>query len=217
MATYNGHQEDSNGNILLPTPHSMAYIEFGTTATKAYARGDLLVFQNQLCQASSVISIGDTLAIGTNVLTTSLSNQLSNIRVYVSNSDNKIHFVDHAGADSVLPFNKASGDVAGGEGFEINKIKIESPYEDSVYYGASVTFSCLLTDPNAKGVSIARSGNVGSNNPFFPGTNVRKYKSMDGRVYFLVGDPTSTFSFRLACAPTGINNLLSMQVHYLTW
>lgn len=217
MATYNGHQEDSNGNILLPTPHSMAYIEFGTTATRAYSKGELLVFENQLCQTSQVITEGTTLELGTNVLSTTLSNQLSNIRVYVSNSDNKIHFVDHAGADSVLPFNKASGAVAGGEGFEINQLRLSSPVEDGAVYGSDLQFVCKLTDPNAKGVSIARSGNVGSNNPYFKGQNVTKVKAMDGRVYFLVGDPTSEFKFRFCTAPGGINNILSMQVHYEVW
>lgn len=212
MATYNGHQEDSNGNILLPTPHSMAYIEMGTTATRAYAKGELLVFQEQLCQANATITEGTTLTLGTNVLSTSLSSQLSNIRVYVSNSDNKIHFVDHAGADSALPFNKASGDVAGGDGFEINKISMGADSN-----GGYATFTMKLTDPNATGVSIARSGSAGTNNPLTKGSNVTKQKLMDGRIYLLVGDPTSEFKFSFNVAQGGTNNMLSILKHSETW
>lgn len=109
MATYQGTFEDSNGNVLLNTPHSYAYIESGTTATRSYTKGDLFVFKNQLCQANADISTGATLTIGGNVLATSVANQLSNINVYVGQDDNKLHFVDHAGADSVLPFSSAKG------------------------------------------------------------------------------------------------------------
>lgn len=110
MATLQGTFEDSSGNVLLNTPHSYAYIESGTTATKAYAKGDLLVFKNQLCQANSAISTGTTLTIGGNVTSTTVANQLSNINVYVG-SDQKLHFVDHAGADSVLPFSSGKDTV----------------------------------------------------------------------------------------------------------
>lgn len=108
MATLQGTFEDASGNVLLNTPHSYAYIESGSTATKAYAKGDLLVFRSQLCQASTAISTGTTLTMGGNVTSTTVANQLSNINVYVG-SDKKLHFVDHAGADSVLPFNAAKG------------------------------------------------------------------------------------------------------------
>lgn len=110
MATLQGTFEDASGNVLLNTPHSYAYIESGSTATKAYAKGDLLVFRNQLCQANYAISTGSTLSIGGNVSSTTVANQLSNINVYVGN-DQKLHFVDHAGADSVLPFSSGKDKV----------------------------------------------------------------------------------------------------------
>lgn len=78
MATYLGHQEDSSGNILLPTPHSMAtQIEFGTTASQAYAKGAYVVFNNRLCKASTAIASGDTLAIGTNLVQCSIGSELN--------------------------------------------------------------------------------------------------------------------------------------------
>ena len=68
MATYNGHQEDSSGNILLPTAHSFAAtIETGTTASQAYTKGTYLIFNNRLCRATTAIAGGNTLAIGTNL------------------------------------------------------------------------------------------------------------------------------------------------------
>ena len=110
MANLNGTFEDASGNLILNTPHSYAYIETGTTATKAYAKGDLMVFKNQLCQATTAISTGTTLSLNSNVVSTSVANQLSNIKVYVGN-DNKLHFVDHAGADSVLPFSSGKDTI----------------------------------------------------------------------------------------------------------
>lgn len=78
MATYLGHQEDSSGNILLPTPHSMAtQIEFGTKASQAYAKGAYVVFNNRLCKASKAIASGDTLAIGTNLVQCSIGSELN--------------------------------------------------------------------------------------------------------------------------------------------
>ena len=78
MATYLGHQENSSGNILLPTPHSMAtQIEFGTTASQAYAKGAYVVFNNRLCKASTAIASGDTLAIGTNLVQCSIGSELN--------------------------------------------------------------------------------------------------------------------------------------------
>ena len=78
MATYLGHQEDSSGNILLPTPHSMAtQIEFGTTASQAYAKGAYIVFNNRLCKASTAIASGNTLAIGTNLVQCSIGSELN--------------------------------------------------------------------------------------------------------------------------------------------
>ena len=78
MATYLGHQEDSSGNILLPTPHSMAtQIEFGTTASQAYAKGAYVVFNNRLCKASTAIASGATLAIGTNLVQCSIGSELN--------------------------------------------------------------------------------------------------------------------------------------------
>lgn len=67
MATYNGQMQDSSSNILLPTPHSMATIETGTTASQAYAIGDSLVYNNQLCKVTKAIASGDALTIGTNI------------------------------------------------------------------------------------------------------------------------------------------------------
>mgnify|MGYP003310833540 CR=1 FL=1 len=50
MATYNGHFEDSSGNILLPIPSgAAATVETGSTASQAYTVGSFLYFNNRLC------------------------------------------------------------------------------------------------------------------------------------------------------------------------
>lgn len=114
MATYLGHQEDSSGNILLPTPHSMAtQIEFGTTASQAYAKGAYVVFNNRLCKASTAIASGDTLAIGTNLVQCSIGSELNShlqapngSEFYFDYKDNKPGFYPSASkvASEFVPF-----------------------------------------------------------------------------------------------------------------
>ena len=66
MSNYNGQFQDSSANILLATPHSYANIE-GSTASQAYVKGQMLVYNNRLCQVIAPISSGNTLTIGTNI------------------------------------------------------------------------------------------------------------------------------------------------------
>ena len=98
---YQGFEKDQLENILLPTTHSIADIEYTSTASKAYQVGDLMVFNNQLCQVAQTIASGGTITLGTNVLSTMVSEQLANIRVYVD-GNSKLHFVDHTGRDTEL-------------------------------------------------------------------------------------------------------------------
>ena len=87
MATYNGHNEDSSGNILLNIGNGMtATVELGSTASQAYTKGAYLFFNNRLCKASSAISSGATLAIGTNLSQTSLGAELTS-HLRASNGD----------------------------------------------------------------------------------------------------------------------------------
>lgn len=101
MSVYQGLEQDQLNNILLPTTHSMADIEYTNVASQAYQVGDLMIFQNQLCQVTQNIASGGTITLGTNVLSTMISDQLANIRVYMD-GNNKLHFVDHAGRDTQL-------------------------------------------------------------------------------------------------------------------
>ena len=78
MATYNGHFEDSSGNIVLPIPSGgAATVETGSTASQAYTKGSLLYFDNKLCKTTTAIASGATLAIGTNLSRTYLGTELS--------------------------------------------------------------------------------------------------------------------------------------------
>ena len=78
MANYNGHFEDSNGNIVLPIPSgATATIETSSTASQAYTKGALLYFSNRLCKATKAIASGATLAVGTNLSYTSIGQELS--------------------------------------------------------------------------------------------------------------------------------------------
>lgn len=77
MATYNGHYEDSSGNILLPIPVGGGIkVETGTTATQAYAKGAYFYANNRFCKAKTAIASGDTFTSGTNVTYTSIGAEL---------------------------------------------------------------------------------------------------------------------------------------------
>ena len=92
MATYNGHNEDSSGNILLSIGNGMtATVETGTTASQAYTKGSYLFFNNRLCKATSAISSGATLAIGTNLSQTSIGQEITS---HLRSSDGKEFYFD---------------------------------------------------------------------------------------------------------------------------
>ena len=92
MATYNGHNEDSSGNILLSIGNGMAAtVETGSTASQAYTKGALLFFNNRLCKATQAISSGATLAVGTNLSQTSLGAELTS---HLRSSDGKEFYFD---------------------------------------------------------------------------------------------------------------------------
>lgn len=92
MATYNGHNEDSSGNILLSIGNGMtAKVETGTTASQAYTKGSYLFFNNRLCKATTAISSGATLAVGTNLSQTSLGAELTS---HLRSSDGKEFYFD---------------------------------------------------------------------------------------------------------------------------
>lgn len=79
MSTYRGHNEDSNGNILLSIGNGMtATLETGSTASQAYTKGSYVFFNNRLCKVSTAITSGATLEIGTNLSTTSVGAELTN-------------------------------------------------------------------------------------------------------------------------------------------
>lgn len=78
MATYNGHQEDASGNILLSIGNGMtATLETGSTASQAYTKGSYLFFNNRMCKATSAITAGDTLEVGTNLGLTTIGDELT--------------------------------------------------------------------------------------------------------------------------------------------
>lgn len=82
-----------------------AYKEDGDTASQAYAViGTPINWKGTLYYTSATIASGDTLAVGTNLVSAAnIGQMLTNIKTYVG-SDSKLHFVDATGADSVLPF-----------------------------------------------------------------------------------------------------------------
>ena len=80
MANYNGHFEDSYGNVVLPTPHSFtSVIETSITASQAYVKGQFVTIcipngLNHLYRVIAPISSGNTFVVGTNIEAITVSN-----------------------------------------------------------------------------------------------------------------------------------------------
>ena len=55
---------------------SFGPLEEGTTASTNYAEGDYMIFEGKFCKASSAITAGDTLEIGTNLTETTIAAEL---------------------------------------------------------------------------------------------------------------------------------------------
>ena len=92
MAIYQGHNEDSSGNLLLSIGNGMtATVETGSTASQAYTKGSYLFFNNRLCKAASAIASGATLTIGGNLTQTSLGAEITS---HLRSSDGKEFYFD---------------------------------------------------------------------------------------------------------------------------
>ena len=92
MSIYNGHNEDSSGNILLSIGNGMtATLESGTTASQAYTKGSYVFFDNKLCKVTQDITSGTTLEIGTNLAQTSIGTELTS---HLRSNDGKEFYFD---------------------------------------------------------------------------------------------------------------------------
>lgn len=67
--TLNGEVEDIHSNV--------ATIEDSSTASKAYAVGEFLVYNSQLYKVTAAIASGDTLTVGTNIASTSIGDEIT--------------------------------------------------------------------------------------------------------------------------------------------
>ena len=78
MSNFQGHFEDSSGNIVLPIPSGgTATVETTNKASQTYTKGTLLYFNNRLCKTTTAIAANATLAVGTNLAYTSLGTEFS--------------------------------------------------------------------------------------------------------------------------------------------
>ena len=78
MSNFQGHFEDSSGNIILPIPNGgAATVETTNKASQPYTKGSLLYFNNRLCKSTTAIAQNATLAVGTNLSYTSIGQELS--------------------------------------------------------------------------------------------------------------------------------------------
>ena len=78
MATFNGHFEDSNGNMVFPIPSGACNnIETTNIASQQYTKGSFLYFQDVFCRTTQTIAQNDTLEIGVNLQQTVIGTELS--------------------------------------------------------------------------------------------------------------------------------------------
>ncbi len=162
MAVYNGHQEDASGNLLLPTPHSLAnVVELGSTASQAYTAGTYLVFNNRLCKATTAIARGNTLSIGRNLQEVTVGSQLSDLYQRVDHylvgetiiwSDSTFYYTGITSGDGAdltvfipLPRRVESARVITERNFTIGQIRGNGQYWTSSYIEI---LDCLLFQPN---------------------------------------------------------------------
>ena len=68
---------------------NLATVE-GSTASKAYAKGDFLVFGGRLCKAKTSIASGATLVLDTNIELDSVGDELSSISSDLTNKSNSL-------------------------------------------------------------------------------------------------------------------------------
>lgn len=76
MATYKGYQMDDNGNMLLPIGADVAPVERTSKASKAYAKGDYLFYNNNFYKVTSAIASGGTITPGSNCTATTVAAEL---------------------------------------------------------------------------------------------------------------------------------------------
>lgn len=72
---------DGNGNVLGGGVNrkDIAYVESGTTASRSYSVGQLVYVSDTLYRVSSAIQNGQPFTVGTNIVTTSVGDELSSI------------------------------------------------------------------------------------------------------------------------------------------
>ena len=81
---------------------NLAQIENSSTSAHAYTKGQLLVYNNQLYKVIAAIAVGNTLTVGTNIQTMSISNLSSmltastGIQFYFDYKDGKPGFYPNA-------------------------------------------------------------------------------------------------------------------------
>ena len=80
MANLIGHFEDSNGNVVLPTPHSYtSIIETSMNASQPYVVGQIITIcipggLNHLYRIKTAIASNDLFVVGTNIEEITVSN-----------------------------------------------------------------------------------------------------------------------------------------------
>lgn len=171
MATYNGHNEDSSGNILLSIGNGMtAKVETGTTASQAYTKGSYLFFNNRLCKATTAISSGATLAVGTNLSQTSLGAELTS---HLRSSDGKEFYFDvKDGTYGYYPSaSKVSSEFVPFGGTQINSYFKSSLQSTSVYTASDTQYVQAFMNADVYdgtvslvigGVTVAQTSGIGN-------------------------------------------------------
>lgn len=111
-----GKRKFSSVKSLAARANSLAYVELSTTATKNYAIGDLLVLNGNLYRATTAITSGDTITVGTNVSATKVADEIGNDRTRLSGLEGLWEAGSGTNAVKMKGATSASGNHAVAEG-----------------------------------------------------------------------------------------------------
>lgn len=122
--TLSALQDDVNENL--------ATIE-GSTASKAYAKGDFLVFGGRLCKAKTSIASGATLVLDTNIELDSVGDELSSISSDLASMITKKSYTLSLAADASSPLGYYKAQAITSDVAAYGKIIALSGYDSGGY------------------------------------------------------------------------------------
>lgn len=151
-----------NNNTTIPTSKAVkdvtdklfadfAYVETGNTATKAYVKGEYLIYQGRLCITKSAISSGATFTLNTNIEAVTVGSKLTQLATAVENAGADKYFEEIHYKDTNLTALTLSGDGT----IETTTVTLDNGtlnFDSATSFrwavGKSSSYKLTITDPD---------------------------------------------------------------------